>query len=70
MASWVTNECGHRFDAVFVENAVKEFFALCECFVPRNLSPCFALADHGHTNAIGIFVETAECGALWADETL
>jgi hypothetical protein len=55
---------------MFVENAVKEFLALCECFVPRNFSPGFAIADHGHTNAIGVFVQSAECRALGADESL
>ena len=70
MAGGVANERGHRFDAVFVEDAVKEFFTLGERFVPRNFSPGFALADHGHTNAIGVFVQSTESGALGADETL
>ncbi|CAB4347446.1 unannotated protein [freshwater metagenome] len=49
---------------------MKEFLALCERFVPRNLSPGFTLAYHGHTNAIGVFVQSAECRALGADESL
>ena len=70
MAGGVANERGHRFDAVFVEDAVKEFFTLGERFVPRYFSPGFTIADHGHANAIGIFVETAKRCALWADEAL
>ena len=70
MAGGVADKRRHCFDAVFVENAVKEFLALGERFVPRYFSPGFTIADHGHANAIGVFVQSTECGALGADESL
>ena len=70
MAGGVTDECGHRLDAVFIEDAVKEFFAFGEGFVPRDFAPGFAVADHGDANSIGVFVQASERGAFGADEPL
>jgi hypothetical protein len=70
MTCRVANERGHRFDAMFVENAMQKFFAFREGFVPRNFAPCLALADHGDANAVGVFVQSTKRCALWANEAL
>ena len=70
MTCRVANERGHRFDAMFVENAMEELFAFREGFVPRDLSPCLAFADHGNANAVGVLVQSTKRCALWADEAL
>ncbi|CAB4322748.1 unannotated protein [freshwater metagenome] len=70
MAGRVADERRHCFDAAIGEYTVDEFLAFGEGFVPGNLTPGVALADHGGADAVRILVQFAEGGALRADESL
>src|SRR6185369_18024741 len=56
--------------AVAVEDAAQQRLAARERFVPSDLAPRGALADHRTADAVGVVVQRAQHGALRTDVAL